>query len=89
MSERQTKAGNTLSLTHSLTHLLANSLTCTLAYWLALSLSHLPTHTLTHSFSLNMLNNFCFHVYAQKSLFIGKNGNAFFDHIIHTRTCDF
>ena len=26
-----------------------------------------------------MLNNFCFHVYAQKSLFIGENGNAFFD----------
>ena len=24
-----------------------------------------------------MLNNFCFHVYAQKSLFIGENGNAF------------
>ena len=26
-----------------------------------------------------MLNYFCFHVYAQKSLFIGENGNAFFD----------
>ena len=26
----------------------------------------------------DMLNNFCFHVYAQKSLFIGENGNAFF-----------
>ena len=25
-----------------------------------------------------MLNNFCFHVYAQNSLFIGENGNAFF-----------
>ena len=25
----------------------------------------------------DMLNNFCFHVYAQKSLFIGENGNAF------------
>ena len=25
-----------------------------------------------------MLNNFCFHVYAQKSLFIGENGNDFF-----------
>ena len=25
----------------------------------------------------NMLNNFCFHVYAQKSMFIGENGNAF------------
>ena len=25
-----------------------------------------------------MLNNFCFHVYAQKSLFIGQNVNVFF-----------
>ena len=25
----------------------------------------------------DMLNNFCFHVYAQKSLFIGENVNAF------------
>ena len=34
-----------------------------------------------------MLNNFCFHVYAQKSLFIGKNGTAFFyfDLLTHTR----
>ena len=26
----------------------------------------------------DMLNNFCFHVYAQKSMFIGENGNPFF-----------
>ena len=26
----------------------------------------------------DMLNNFCFHVYAQKSLFIVENVNAFF-----------
>ena len=26
----------------------------------------------------DMLNNFCFHVYAQKSMFIGENGNGFF-----------
>ena len=26
----------------------------------------------------DMLNNFCFHVYAQKSLFVGENGNGFF-----------
>ena len=26
----------------------------------------------------DMLNNFCFHVYAQKSLFICENGTAFF-----------
>ena len=25
-----------------------------------------------------MLNNFCFHVYAQNSLFVGENCNAFF-----------
>ena len=26
----------------------------------------------------DMLNNFCFHVYAEKSLFIGENYNVFF-----------
>ena len=26
----------------------------------------------------DMLNNFCFHVYAQNSVFIGENGNEFF-----------
>ena len=26
----------------------------------------------------DMLNNFCFHVYAQKSVFIGENGYGFF-----------
>ena len=26
----------------------------------------------------DMLNKFCFHLYAQKSLFIGENCNAFF-----------
>ena len=26
----------------------------------------------------DMLNNFCFHVYAQKSLFIGENDNEYF-----------
>ena len=26
----------------------------------------------------DMLNNFCFHVYAQKSLFIGENDNVYF-----------
>ena len=34
----------------------------------------------------DMLNNFCFHLYAQKSLFIGENCNAFFlpqHHPIH------
>ena len=38
----------------------------------------------------DMLNNFCFHLYAQKSLFIGENCNAFFDIIliISTRSTD-
>ena len=27
----------------------------------------------------DMLTNFCFHVYAQKALFIGQNSNGFFD----------
>ena len=27
----------------------------------------------------DMLNNFCFHVYAKKWLFIGENDNGFFD----------
>ena len=26
----------------------------------------------------DMPNKFCFHVYAQKSVFIGENGNGFF-----------
>ena len=56
MSECQTKAGNQNTLTHSVT--------------LSLSLSHFHTLTLSLSYSLtlDMLNNFCFHVYAQKSL---------------------
>ena len=32
----------------------------------------------SHSLSLDMLNNFCFHVYAQKSLFKVENINAYF-----------
>ena len=36
-----------------------------------------------------MLNNFCFDVYAQKSLFIGENGNAsFLDHSTSTIPCE-
>ena len=36
------------------------------------------TLAISHSFTLDMLNNFFFHVYAQKSLFIGQNVNGFF-----------
>ena len=39
-------------------------------------MSHCLTHSLIHSVSLDMLNNFCFHVHAKKSLFIGENDNA-------------
>ena len=41
-------------------------------------LSHSHTLSISHSLTLDMLNNFCFHLYAQKSLFIGENVNAFF-----------
>ena len=30
----------------------------------------------------DMLTNFCFHVYAQKSLFVGEYGNGFFFDIL-------
>ena len=36
----------------------------------------------------DMPTNFCFHVYAQKSLFIGENGNPFFYLTLHTRAPD-
>ena len=47
-----------------------------------------------HVFSFDpwdMLNNFCFHVLAQKSLFIAENCNPFFDIISSsiTLSCDF
>ena len=45
---------------------------------LTLSLSRSLTLSLSHSVCLDMLNNFCFHVYAQKSLFIVENVNDFF-----------
>ena len=35
----------------------------------------------------DMLNNFCFHVYAQKSLFIDENCNAFFG--TSSASCEF
>ena len=58
MSERQTKAGNQITL--------SLSLTLTLSHYLTLSHSH--THSISHSITLDMLNNFCFHLYAQNSL---------------------
>ena len=55
-----------LSLSLALAHLLANSITCSHACWIGHSLSLSLTHT--HSLSLDMLNSFCFHGYAQKCL---------------------
>ena len=51
-------------------------------------LSQFSQLSLSHSLTLDMLNNFCFHVYAQKSLIIGENGNDFFFDTIHTRSTD-
>ena len=42
--------------------------TRTLSLTLSLSHSHSLTLSLSYSLTLDMLNNFCFHVYAQKSL---------------------
>ena len=50
MSERQTKAGNQITL----------SLSLTLSHYLTLSHSH--TLSVSHSITLDMLNKFCFHV---------------------------
>ena len=50
---------------------------------LTLTLSYSHTLSISHSITLDMLNNFCFHLYAQKSLFIAKNCNAFFGHQHH------
>ena len=35
------------------------------------------TLSISHSLTLDMLNNFCFHVYAQKSVFVGQNVNVY------------
>ena len=53
-----------------------------------LSLSQL---SLSHSLTLDILNNVCFHVYAQKSLIIGENSNDFFDTLISSiaLSCEF
>ena len=44
----------------------------------SLTLSHSNTLSISHSLILDMLNKFCFHLYAQKSLFMAENCNAFF-----------
>ena len=52
--------------------------TFSLSLSLTLALSHSHTRSISHSITLDMLNNFCFHLYAQKSLLIAENCNAFF-----------
>ena len=44
---------------------------------LTLTLSQSHTLSISHLLTLDMLNNFCFHLYAEKSLFIGENCNTF------------
>ena len=72
---------HTLSISHSLIHICSK---------LTLTLSHSHTLSISHSLTLDMLNNFCFHVYAQKSLFIGENCNGFFYLLLSSTTlsCD-
>ena len=59
------KLGTKNVLSHS-----HHTLTLSHSHTLTLSLSHSHSFTLTvsHSLTLVILNNFCFHVYAQKSL---------------------
>ena len=49
-------------------------------------MSESQTKAGNHLLTLDILNNFCFHVYAQKSLIIGENGNVFFYLHIHHHT---
>ena len=76
---------HSLSFTHSrhteqlLFSCLCSKVTLSLSHYLNLLMSHSHTLTLSlsHSLTLNMMINICFHVYAQKSLFLGENDNAF------------
>ena len=68
MSESQTKAGNQECF-EKLEKLSLSLLTL---------LSLLSLLSISHSITLDMLNKFCFHVHAQKSLFIGENANVGF-----------
>ena len=57
---------HTLSLFHSLIHSLS---TCwTTFVFMSMLKSHSISFSLSHSITLDMQNNFCFHVYVQKSL---------------------
>ena len=71
-----------LSLNHSrhaeqlLFSSLCSKVTLTLSRSHAHTLSHSHTLSISHSITLDMLSNFCFDVYAEKSLFIGDNDNC-------------
>ena len=69
-----------LSLNHSwhAEQLLFSSLCSKVTLSLSLILSHSHTLSISHSLTLDMLNNFSFHLYAQKWLFIAENCNVFF-----------
>ena len=71
---------------HFLTHSLSHSLTLSLSHSHTLTLS--LTLSLSYSLTLDMLNKFCFHLYAQKSLFIAENCNGIFWDLL-TLTCEF
>ena len=55
----------------------AVSVTVTLSLTVSVALSVSVSLSVTVD-PWDMLNNFCFHVYAQKSLFIGENDNVYF-----------
>ena len=57
---------------------LCSKVALSLSHSLTLTLSHSHALSFSHSLSLDMLNKFCFHLYAQKSLFIAENCNGFF-----------
>ena len=63
----------TLSFTHSghaeqlLFSCLCSKVILTFSHSHSLTLSHSHTHSISHSITLDMLNNFCFHLYAQNS----------------------
>ena len=82
------------SLSHSLSHTLSHSFNLSFTHsqhaeqLLFSCLCSKVTLSLSHSLILDMLNNFSFHLYAQKWLFIAENCNGFFDTTI-TLSCEF
>ena len=66
---------------------LGSKVTLSLSHSLTLTLSHSHTLSISHSITLDKLNKFCFHLYAENSVFIAENSNAFFD--IITLSCQF